>query len=151
MKNSRYLFWIGIPIFLLLAILICTHVVVLPTNKGMNIFWVELARDERAWEKGLMERTFLPSDHGMLFVFPTNRDVSFWMKDTVIPLDILFLDDQKKVVQIKQNALPCTDHSGAMCENFPSMQPVRYVLELKAGETKARQILVGSSAYWLPN
>ena len=68
--------------------------------------------------------------HGMLFVFTTDEPRTFWMKDTLIPLDILFFDAHHRLVTIQADAQPCRSDP---CELYPSDAPARYVLELNAG------------------
>lgn len=97
-------------------------------------FGVELAVTPAAQEHGLMERTSMPATHGMLFVFPQSAPLTFWMKNTLIPLDMLFFDDQQRLVAIQANAQPC---KADPCRLYPSGVPARYVLELNAG-TAAR-------------
>jgi hypothetical protein len=92
---------------------------------------IELAEDEAAREYGLMNRTEMDPDHGMLFVFPNDEPRAFWMKNTKIPLDMIFIDKNRKVVSIKHDAPPCVTER---CPAFMSEGPVRYVLELNAGQ-----------------
>lgn len=93
-------------------------------------FTVEIADTVSTREHGLMDRTSMPTDHGMLFVFPDAEPRTFWMKDTLIPLDILFFDSAKRLVTVLQNVPPCTANP---CPTYPSRAPARYVLELNAG------------------
>jgi len=69
---------------------------------GKKSFTLEVADKAATREIGLMWRDSIPSDHGMLFVFPTQEPLSFWMKNTRIPLDIIYLDADGRVVSIKQ-------------------------------------------------
>ena len=96
-------------------------------------FSVELATNEAAREHGLMMRTSLAPDHGMLFVFPDTAPRGFWMKNTLIPLDILYFDAQHKLVSAQQDVPPC---KADPCPTYPSVGPARYVLELSAGTVK---------------
>lgn len=98
-------------------------------------FVVELAltRDEQAM--GLMFRESMPDNAGMLFVFPSEAVRSFWMKNTRIPLDILYFDDDLRLVSMAERARPCTVQR---CPSYPSEGQARYVLELNAG--KAREL-----------
>lgn len=91
---------------------------------------VEIAADDASREHGLMDRTSMPADHGMLFVFPDSQIRTFWMKDTLIPLDMLFLDADGKLVTLLADVPPC---KADPCGIYPSTQPARYVLELNAG------------------
>lgn len=95
-----------------------------------HTFSIELATTGQQRARGLMDRTSMPADHGMLFVFTRQAPQSFWMKDTLIPLDMLYFDKDRKLVSMQLNAPPC---KGMPCPEFPSNAPVKYVLELNAG------------------
>lgn len=84
--------------------------------------------DQRAL--GLMNRAHMDADHSMLFVFADDEPRSFWMKNTLIPLDILYFDKDRKLVSMQLNAQPC---KADPCGTYPSDGDARYVLELNAG------------------
>jgi len=107
--------------------------------KGQR-FEVELAIDRRDQIRGLMFRDHLPDDHGMLFIFPGEGPRSFWMKNTRIPLDILYFNAELKLVSVARNARPCVADP---CPGYPSTGPARYVLELNAGKATALDVQVG--------
>ena len=89
---------------------------------GKKTYNVKLAKTEEQREKGLMNIKEMPSDEGMLFVFEKPQKVGFWMKDTYIPLDIIFIDDDSEVLSI---------HKGQpLDETITEEDGVRYVLEL---------------------
>jgi len=90
---------------------------------------VEIAADDASREHGLMDRTSMPADHGMLFVFPDSAMRTFWMKDTLIPLDMLFFDAHRRAVTVLSDVPPCKVDP---CPIYPSTEPARYVLELNA-------------------
>ncbi|HET6546072.1 MAG TPA: DUF192 domain-containing protein [Rhodanobacteraceae bacterium] len=94
-------------------------------------FTVELAEDDAARARGLMYRETMAPDHGMLFVFPDSAVRTFWMKNTKIALDMLFFDDQRKLVSVQPRVPPCQFDP---CPMYPSAGPARYVLELNGGE-----------------
>ena len=96
-------------------------------------FSVELATNEAAREHGLMMRTSLAADHGMLFVFPDTAPRGFWMKNTLIPLDILYFNADRKLVSAQLDVPPCRADP---CPVYPSAGPARYVLELSAGTVR---------------
>lgn len=96
-------------------------------------YQVELALDRESQMRGLMFRDHLPADHGMLFIFPGEGPRSFWMRNTRIPLDIFYFDDDLALVSVAENARPCVVQD---CPGYPSEGPARYVLELNAGEAR---------------
>ena len=98
-------------------------------------FTVELAETREQQSLGLMFRDSMPDDHGMLFLFPVEARRSFWMRNTRIPLDILYFNTHLELVSVAANAQPCRTQS---CPTYPSGKPARYVLELNAG--KAEQL-----------
>ncbi len=100
----------------------------------------ELAVTEEERAKGLMFREKLLPDQGMLFVFEREGLHSFWMKNTLIPLDMLWLDSGKRVIHIAADVPPCPAEP---CPSYGPEIPARYVLELKAGQAAAQGIKVG--------
>ena len=97
--------------------------------KGQT-FDVELAVSREEQARGLMFVESMPADRGMLFIFPSDAPRSFWMKNTRIPLDILYFDGDLTLVSLWQNVRPC---AADPCPSYPSRAPARYVLELNAG------------------
>ena len=95
-------------------------------------YGVEVADDETERERGLMFRDELAADRGMLFIHDRQEPQSYWMKNTRIPLDILYFDNARKLVSQQRDVPPCT--LGDACPPYPSNAPARYVLELNAGE-----------------
>jgi uncharacterized membrane protein (UPF0127 family) len=112
------------------------------TSVGLHgkAFLVELAINAPSRELGLMRRTSLAQGHGMLFVFPHIGPQGFWMKNTLIALDILYFDDNRRLVSVQQNVPPCTADP---CPIYPSSAPARYVLELSAGTAARIGLQVG--------
>ena len=88
---------------------------------------LEVASTPAAMERGLMYRTSLPDDAGMLFVFPEDDDHSFWMKNTLIPLDMLFIARDGRIVGIHPNAIPLS--TAQISVGTPSA----FVLEVNGG------------------
>lgn len=101
---------------------------------------LELATTTAAQELGLGGRTSLPSDYGMLFVFPQDGEYGFWMKDTLVPLDMYWLDDQGHVIWMEENVATDTYPTA-----FYPQSPARYVLETSAGFGRAHGIATGTA------
>ena len=97
-------------------------------------FYVEIADDDRSRTRGLMFRDELADNRGMLFIFRQEAPRSFWMRNTRIPLDIIYLDRDFRVVSITHNARPCRTRR---CPSYPSEGPAMYVLEVNAGQAEA--------------
>ncbi|SEN45227.1 hypothetical protein SAMN02800694_3534 [Luteibacter sp. UNCMF331Sha3.1] len=94
-------------------------------------FTTELAVSDAQREHGLMDRTALAADHSMLFIFPDSQPRAFWMKNTLIPLDILYFGKDRKLVAMQLNAQPC---KADPCGIYPSGdKEATYVLEVAAG------------------
>lgn len=88
---------------------------------------IEIADDDDKRERGLMYRRQMELGQGMLFIFPDEDLRSFWMRNTYLPLDILYLDAQKKIVRIHENVATLNERS------IPSDFPAKYVVEVNAG------------------
>lgn len=93
-------------------------------------FKVEVATTLKEQEAGLSNRKHLEKDHGMLFVFDTPNIKTFWMKNTFIPLDILYFDEFGNLVKAYPNAPPCKK---MLCPTYSSQKPIKYVVELNGG------------------
>jgi uncharacterized protein len=98
---------------------------------GPHRFKIEVAETLAQMEQGLMFRTSLAPDGGMLFIYPQPTVATMWMRNTLIPLDMLFVDAQGRIVNIHQRAIPQSD------DVIPAAAPVRAVIELNGG-TAAR-------------
>lgn len=110
---------------------------VLSTKRGNVSLWLEEAKNELARSRGLMWRKDLSDKQGMLFIYDKEEQVAFWMKDTFIPLDIIFFNDKGYVVDIKEQTTP---------ESIEKIIPIplcKYVIEINAGEVKKYGIKVG--------
>lgn len=129
--------WLFLPVFsAALACAACAAAPVAPaTTPSVTLhghrFTVEVANTPAEQARGLMDRTAMAADHGMLFVFQDSEPRTFWMKDTLIPLDMLFFDGAHRLVTILKDVPPCKANP---CPVYPSGQPASYVLELNAGE-----------------
>jgi len=107
------------------------------TSSGVQRFHVEIADNDAEREQGLMYRRSMAADHGMLFDFNPPQQVSFWMHNTFLPLDLIFIGADGRILNIAANATPFSN------DNIPSAGPARGVLELNAGRAAALGILPG--------
>lgn len=99
---------------------------------GGHRYTVEVADDDAERARGLMFRDALAADSGMLFIHEREEPQAYWMKNTRIPLDILYFDGARRLVSQQRDVPPCA--LGNACPPYPSGAPARYVLELNAGE-----------------
>ena len=113
--------------------------VILPDGFVVN---VELAVDAETRAQGLMYRDRLAENAGMLFLFPASEVQSFWMKNTLIPLDIIWLDEARKIVHVKQDVPPCRSDP---CPSYDPGVPARYVLELGGGVARKHRVREGET------
>lgn len=104
---------------------------------------IEIADDEAQTTQGLMYRRTLGEKEGMLFIFPGEEVRSFWMKNTYIPLDLIFLDTNRRIVHIHESAQPRTEAS------IPSIEPAKYVLEVNEGFSSRYFLAVGDSMHFV--
>jgi uncharacterized membrane protein (UPF0127 family) len=93
-------------------------------------FYVELAENEEQQARGLMFREQLAPDRGMFFISRSEYMQAFWMKNTLLPLDMLYFDKKFRLVSMQTNVPPC---KADPCPSYPSSGPAQYVLELNAG------------------
>lgn len=100
-------------------------------------FTMEVADTPAEWASGLMHRESLPKRHGMLFLFPGTRQVSFWMKDTPLSLDLLFADACGRILEIAPRAVPLSTNP------IRPVQPVKAVLEIAGGSAESLGIIPG--------
>ena len=134
-----------LAIFLLIFLIGCTQkanpnlkeISIKTWDKNVRIF-AEIAdnNDERA--KGLMFREKLEENNGMIFIFEQENEIAFWMKNTLIPLDIIFIGKNFKIVDIK-NAVPCKQDP---CQLYKPQKSAQYVLEVNSGFAEKNGIKV---------
>lgn len=115
---------------------------------GGQRYSVEIADDDAERARGLMFRDRLDEGHGMLFIHDVEAPQAYWMKNTRIPLDILYFDDDRRLVSQQRGVPPCT--LGDRCPAYPSNAPARYVLELNAGEAARLQLQDGATITFSP-
>ena len=110
--------------------------------KNQEKLTIEIAGNEAETTQGLMYRRSMPDSCGMVFIFADSKPRSFWMKNTYLPLDILYLDESKKIVTIQANRTPFSE------EEIPSFEDAKYVLEVNAGYCKRKGIEKGDAVKW---
>ncbi len=106
---------------------------------------IEIADNDYERETGLMYRTAMQEKRGMLFIQKAFRPQSFYMKNTLIPLDIIYIDDQYKIVSFQKNTKPLDETS------LPSGKPAKYVLEINAGLSDQWNLKEGDSVSFTNN
>lgn len=115
-----------------------TDSLVIETAAGeRHAFTVELALTSEQQARGLMHRESLAEDAGMLFVYPRDRMISMWMRNTLISLDMLFLDRRGRIVRIAERTTPLSDAT------ISSGRPARAVLEVPAGTARRLGLATG--------
>lgn len=104
---------------------------------------IEIADDDYQRQLGLMNRKEMKQNEGMLFIFPRQDWLSFWMRNTLISLDMIFVNENKQIVTIHKNTRILSDSS------YPSTRPAKYVVEVIAGFTDKYNIQVGDKIDWM--
>jgi len=121
----------------LFALAVSRSTLEIASKTGVHVFTVEISDTEASRERGLMDRRNLPDDLGMLFDFFKDQSVNFWMKDTYISLDMIFIRSDGRIVAIAENTRPLSERL------IPSGAPVRAVLEVKGGTARRFGIQMG--------
>lgn len=140
---------VGVVVFLILVAFITQPTGDYPHHGSTVVFegsnhtpitvQVEIADTDATREYGLMNRTSMPMDHGMLFIFDYPTTLSFWMKNTLIPLDMVFLDSNDHIGDIYKNATPLSESV------YTAKSPGKYVVELNGGYCDRYGIKIGDS------
>jgi len=103
---------------------------------------IEIADDDEQRMTGLMFRDKMEENQGMLFIFPNESPQSFWMKNTMIPLDMIFINSKMEIVKIHKNTTPYSE------QTYSSIKPSQYVVEVNAGYTDKFGIKEGYKIVW---
>lgn len=115
---------------------------------GGQRYQVEIADNDASRAQGLMFRDKMADGHGMLFIHDYEEPQAYWMKNTRIPLDILYFDTGRRLVTQQRDVPPCS--AGDACPIYPSNAPARYVLELNAGQAAKLKLQDGSEIRFDP-
>ena len=110
---------------------------------------VEIARTDAQRAQGLMFRNHMENNHGMLFVHDIEEPLAYWMKNTLIALDIFYFDSNRRLVSVAKRTPPCT--LGDACPPYRSEGPAVYVLELNAGAADSLHVKKGDRLTFGPN
>jgi uncharacterized protein len=119
------------------------HPLEIVTKTGVQVFSVEEAKTDEERERGLMFRTSLPEGQGMIFDFSPEQNVSMWMKNTLIPLDMIFIRADGRILRIAENTKIQSE------DIIPSGGPVRAVVEVIAGTAKKYGIAAGDKVSYV--
>jgi len=103
---------------------------------------IEIADTAEARIKGLMERWSLPELHGMLFIFDSPEIQRFWMQNTPLSLDMIFVNENRRILNMAESTMPMSK------QTYDSKGPAKYVVEVKAGFSKRHGIEEGMSIQW---
>jgi len=117
------------------------------TLPGGQVIKAETAVDTRDMMRGLMFRASMPADHGMLFVHPVSGLYSYWMYQTYIPLDMIWMDENHKIVEVVESAPPCQT-AASKCPRFGGHEAARFVLELNGGLIRKFGLKSGDTIQW---
>ena len=109
----------------------------LKNGKVLKKIDVEIAENDAERQKGLMFRSYMPDSVGMLFVFERPEPQGFWMRNTQISLDIIYVNEEKRIVSIQKNAVPYSE------QNLPSFGNAQYVVEVNGGYCDKNGIKAG--------
>jgi uncharacterized membrane protein (UPF0127 family) len=115
--------------------------VVLPSGKKIR---AEVMTNPTDMARGMMFRATLPPDRGMLFIHGSPGKYTYWMYQVEIPLDIIWLDANRRVVEVSANTPPCKAASARDCPNYGGHENAMYILELGGGEAAKNGITTGS-------
>ena len=113
-----------------------------PDGKEISTIDIEIADNDDKRMTGLMYRTSMKENQGMLFIFPYETEQSFWMKNTVIALDMIFVNSKMEIVKIHHNTTPFSEQS------YSSGKPAEYVIEVNAGYSNKMGIKEGDKVLW---
>lgn len=111
-----------------------------------RVFEVDIADDTEERQQGLMFVEEMKDNKGMIFVYDKPRNLAFWMKNTLIPLDIIYIGENYRVVSIAKNAQPCENDP---CKSYSSNVEAQYVLEINGGLSDEYGIEVGDKVDFL--
>jgi len=134
--------------YILLLALVCVYYIspqkTIPVVIDNHLLILEIAQTTEQLQRGLMYRKYLPSNHGMLFDFSTPGNYAIWMKNTLLALDLIWLDSHKRIVYFLDNVPICRQ---VPCKVYapPYNVPTRFVIEINSGLRKKLHLQIGMS------
>ena len=143
MNKKTWLITVGLFLFLLVVVSLVLQNRPAPKNQACfknYCFDIELAVTPEEQSRGLMFRESLDHNKGMLFVFDKEGEHPFWMKNTLIPLDIIWINENKEVIFISESTQPCRKDP---CHAIGPADKAKYVLEINGGISKEIGLVVG--------
>jgi uncharacterized protein len=117
------------------------------TLPGGQVIRAETLIDSFELIRGMMFRTSLAPDHGMLFVYPKPDKYEHWMYQTLIPLDIIWLDSNRDIVEMVENAQPCKTQA-SKCQQYGGKQISSFVIEIPGGMARKYGLQLGQRIQW---
>ncbi len=142
MKQVKRVIVLAVLFWALACVFSASQIKLIPLYIGSEKFTVEIADTNEKWLTGMMHREFIPDDFGMLFVSDSDQYRSFWMKNCLVRLDIIFLDSNKQIINMHLNVPPCKSEP---CAGYPSRRPARYVLELRGNRARELKLKPGDA------
>ena len=131
---------------IVLSTVLCSKTKLIPLYIGSEKFTVELAVTIEQKIRGMMFRKSMPDNFGMLFIYDREQELGYWMKNTLINLDIIYLDKSKHIVDMYLNVPPCKTDP---CITYISRKPAQYVLELRGNRSKELKLKIGDSVFFI--
>ncbi|MBN2306445.1 DUF192 domain-containing protein [Candidatus Peregrinibacteria bacterium] len=151
--------WIMALLLILIVLLLIQRIRMLDDRKILTVYsgenevkiLVELAQTEEERAMGLMGRENLKAGRGMLFYYPVASRMSMWMKNMLIPLDIVFINAHHQIIQIEENVPPCKAADDTDCPRYTAKEPAIFVLEVPANFSNQQGINIGDSVFLSPS
>ncbi|MCK5058695.1 MAG: DUF192 domain-containing protein [Candidatus Aminicenantes bacterium] len=135
-------------VLIMLPSILHAKITMIPLYIGEEKFKVEIADTDEKQIRGLMFRKSIPDDFGMLFPYKDEDIRGFWMKNTLVHLDLIYLNRDKQVVDMFINVPPCESEP---CKTYVSKKPAKYVLELRGNRARELNIKIGDAIFFLLN
>jgi uncharacterized membrane protein (UPF0127 family) len=140
-RDLSFVFAVATCLILAAGVTAAAPVVVPLTLPSGKVLQVEVMVSDEDRAMGLMFRPSLPLDRGMLFVFDSSEFHGFWMKNCKFPIDMVWLDEDKRIVHVSEAVPPC---KADPCPTYSPLRRARYVLEINTGQARREKAVVGA-------